>query len=147
MSSSSPKPRVPPARETLPERITVAVRKVSRPTEESTAQPTRYPIARVLVVVLRVLAIVVACLWPIESIYIAVADQPYTGLDRPLMKIMAIGSLLVMHFLFLVGLLFWSELLQAFLDIARNTDVTAQGIGKLLHSRSTPGDKADVEPR
>src|SRR5436189_5184743 len=104
-------------------------------------RPPRYPIARLLIVVLRVFAIIIACLWPIESILIALVDEPYPGLARPLAKIAAIVSLLVLHFLFLVGLLCWSELLQAFLDIAKNTEETARVVSQLVESRS--GEKAN----
>ncbi len=91
--------------------------------------------------VLRVFAIIIACLWPIESILIALVDEPYPGLARPLTKIVTIVSLLLLHFLFLVGLLCWSELLQAFLDIAKNTEETARVVGQLVESGS--GEKAN----
>ena len=105
--------------------------------------PPRYPIARLLIIVLRVFAIIVACLWPIESILIALIDEPYPGLARPLTKFIAIVSLLVLHFLFLVGLLCWSELLQAFLDIAKNTEETAQQVSRLAESKSRTGEKTN----
>jgi hypothetical protein len=111
--------------------------------EAVSPSPPRYPIARLLIVVLRVFAIIVACLWPIESILIALIDEPYPGLARPLTKFIAIVSLLVLHFLFLVGLLCWSELLQAFLDIAKNTEETAQQVSRLAESKSRTGEKAN----
>ena len=144
MSSPSPKSRPIPRRDPKsaervgerPETIEVASRKVA-----AVHPPPRYPIARLLIVVLRVFAIIIACLWPIESILIALVDEPYPGLARPLAKIVTIVSLLVLHFLFLVGLLCWSELLQAFLDIAKNTEETARVVSQLVESRS--GEKAN----
>jgi hypothetical protein len=140
MSSPSPKSRLMPRRDPKsaerlgerPETIDVASRKI----EAVYHPPPRYPIARLLIVVLRIFAIIVACLWPIESILIALVDEPYPGLARPLAKIATIVSLLVLHFLFLVGLLCWSELLQAFLDIAKNTEETARVVSQLVESRS-----------
>jgi hypothetical protein len=110
---------------------------------QAVSPPPRYPIARLLIVVLRVFAIIVACLWPIESMLIALIDEPYPGLTRPLAKFVAIVSLLVLHFLFLVGLLCWSELLQAFLDIAKNTEETARVVSVLADSPSRTGGKAN----
>jgi len=144
MSSPSPKSRPIPRRDQKsterlgerPEAIDVASRKVA-----AVYPPPRYPIARLLIVVLRVFAIIIACLWPIESILIALVDEPYPGLARPLTKIVTIVSLLLLHFLFLVGLLCWSELLQAFLDIAKNTEETARVVGQLVESGS--GEKAN----
>ena len=144
MSSPSPKSRPIPRRDQKsterlserPEAIDVDSQKV-----EAVYPPPRYPIARLLIVVLRVFAIIIACLWPIESILIALVDEPYPGLARPLTKIVAIVSLLVLHFLFLVGLLCWSELLQAFLDIAKNTEETARVVSQVVESRS--GEKAN----
>src|SRR5207249_8720847 len=144
MSSPSPKSRPIPRRDPKsaervgerPETIDVASRKV-----EAVYPPPRYPIARLLIVVLRVFAIIVACLWPVESILIALIDEPYPGLARPLTKFVAIVSLLVLHFLFLVGLLCWSELLQAFLDIAKNTEETAEQVSRLVESGSRTGEK------
>ena len=145
MSSPSPKSRPIPRRDPKsaervgesPERIDVN----SRRAEAVYHPPPRYPIARLLIVVLRVFAIIVACLWPIESILIALVDEPYPGLARPLAKFVTIVSLLVLHFLFLVGLICWSELLQAFLDIAKNTEETARVVSQLVESRS--GEKAN----
>src|SRR5260370_38404377 len=142
MSSPSPKSRPIPRRDPKsterlgerPEAMDVDSRKV----EAVHHSPPRYPIARLLIVVLRVFAIIIACLWPIESILIALVDEPYPGLARPLTKIAAIVSLLVVHFLFLVGLLCWSELLQAFLDIAKNTEDTARAVSRPAESRPAP---------
>ena len=144
MSSPSPKSRPIPRRDQKstervgehPEAIDVDSRKV-----EAVYPPPRYPIARLLIVVLRVFAIIIACLWPIESILIALVDEPFPGLARPVVKIATIASLLLLHFLFLVGLLCWSELLQAFLDIAKNTEETARVVSQLVESRS--GEKAN----
>ena len=74
---------------------------------------------------------------------IALIDEPYPGIARPLTKFLAILSLLVLHFLFLVGLLCWSELLQAFLDIVRNTEETTQQLARLAESKSRSGEKAN----
>ena len=145
MSSPSPKSRPIPRRDPKsaerpgesPERIDVN----SRGAEAVYHPLPRYPIARLLIVVLRVFAIIVACLWPIESILIALVDEPYPGLARPLAKFVTIVSLLVLHFLFLVGLICWSELLQAFLDIAKNTEETARVVSQVVESRS--GEKAN----
>jgi hypothetical protein len=142
MSSPSPKSRPIPRRDQKstdrlderPETIDTASQKVAAVHHP----PPRYPIARLLIVVLRVFAIIIACLWPIESILIALVDEPYPGLARPLAKIVTIVSLLVLHFLFLVGLLCWSELLQAFLDIAKNTEETARVVSQLVESRLAP---------
>jgi hypothetical protein len=105
--------------------------------------PSRYPIARLLIVVLRVFAIIVACLWPIESILIALMGESYPGLAQPLTRIAAIAALLVLHFLFLVALLCWSELLQAFLDIAKYTEETARVVNLLADSSSRTGAKTN----
>ena len=147
MSSPSSKSR------SIPRRDPKSVEKVNEPStviaveaqqvEAVYPPPPRYPIARLLIVVLRVFAIIVACLWPIESILIALVDEPYPGLARPLTKFLAIFSLLVLHFLFLVALLCWSELLQAFLDIAKNTEETAQQVSRLVESRTRMGEKAN----
>jgi hypothetical protein len=147
MSSPSPKSRPIPRRdqkstERLGERPeTMDVN--SQEVEAVYHPPPRYPVARLLIVVLRVVAIIVACLWPIESILIALVDEPYPGLARPLAKIVTIVSLLVLHFLFLVGLLCWSELLQAFLDIAKNTEDTARAVSRPVESRPRTGEKAN----
>jgi hypothetical protein len=86
-------------------------------------EPSKYPVARILITLQRVAAIIIAALWPIETIYIAVGTDA-----KPLEKVAMILGLLVAHFLVILWILLASELLQAFLDIAKNTQETAQSI-------------------
>jgi hypothetical protein len=80
------------------------------------------------------LAIIVACLWPIESVYIAVVNVTVFGIiaSDPVEKIVLVLLLLLTHCIYVVWLLFCSEILQAFLDIAKNTEDTAEAVGQLL---------------
>jgi hypothetical protein len=71
----------------------------------------------------RVAAIMIAAFWPLETIYIAVGTD-----QKAAIKIGEILALLAAHFLIIVWILFLSELLQAFLDIAKNTQETAESI-------------------
>ncbi len=93
-------------------------------------KPSKYPVARILITLQRVAAIVIAALWPIETIYIAVGTD-----SKPIEKIAVIFGLLVGHFLIILWILFLSELLQAFLDIAKNTQETAESIIALASRR------------
>ena len=69
----------------------------------------------------RVIAIMIAALWPVEAIYIAL------GTDfQPVQKIVWILGLLLGHLLGIVSILLLAELLQAFLDIAKNTQETVE---------------------
>jgi hypothetical protein len=85
--------------------------------------PSKYPVARILITFQRVVAIMIAALWPIEAIYIAL------GTDlKPVEKIVWIFGLLVGHLFGILGILLLAELLQAFVDIAKNTQATADSI-------------------
>jgi len=82
---------------------------------------SKYPVARMLIPLQRVIAIMIAALWPVEAIYIAL------GTDfQPVQKIVWILGLLLGHLLGIVSILLLAELLQAFLDIAKNTQETVE---------------------
>jgi DNA-directed RNA polymerase subunit RPC12/RpoP len=84
------------------------------------AKPSKYPIARSVIAGQRIFAIFIACLWPIEAIIIALATDLH-----PALKIGWIFALLVGHLLVIYSILLYAELLQAFLDIAKNTEEAA----------------------
>jgi len=94
------------------------------------------------------LAIIVACLWPIESVYIAAANVTLFGIHAsdPVEKILFVLLLLLTHCIYVVWLLFCSEILQAFLDIAKNTEDTAQAVGQLLGASTRMKEGAGTEP-
>jgi hypothetical protein len=84
-------------------------------------KPSKYPVARTFIACQRIIAILIACLWPIEAIFIALGSDTH-----PALKIGSILVLLVVHLCLIYAILLYAELLQAFLDIAKNTEETAQ---------------------